>query len=70
MEISLMGKVIVPARIENIADMFAFESGALADDQVRRVEVPDALVDTGATMLSMPKRLIEQLSWSIPNANA
>lgn len=61
MEIPLMGKVIVPVRIENIADMFAFETGALAADQVRRVEVPDALVDTGATMLSMPKRLIEQL---------
>lgn len=61
MELSLMGKVIVQAKIENIADMFAFETGSLAGDQVRRVEVADALVDTGATMLSMPKRLIDQL---------
>ena len=31
------------------------------DDQVRRIDVSDARVDTGATLLAMPKRLIEQL---------
>jgi predicted aspartyl protease len=61
MEISPMGKVIVPAKIENLGDVFGKEKGAVADDQVRRVEVTDALIDTGATMLSMPKRLIAQL---------
>ena len=61
MEISLMGKVIVPATIENLDDVFDVEKGAITAEQVRRVDVADALVDTGATMLSMPKRLIEQL---------
>lgn len=61
MEISPMGKVIVPAKIENLGDVFGKEKGAVSDDQVRRVEVTDALIDTGATMLSMPKRLIAQL---------
>ena len=35
-------------------------AAALAPDKVRRIEI-DALVDTGAAMLSMPKRIIEQL---------
>src|SRR5208282_2626029 len=30
-------------------------------DQVRRITVSDALVDTGATLLSLPTRLIRQL---------
>jgi predicted aspartyl protease len=39
----------------------ASKSGALAPDEVRRITVPDALVDTGATLLSLPTRLIRQL---------
>jgi clan AA aspartic protease len=35
--------------------------GLLPPDQIRRIEVDDALVDTGATGLSMPRRLIQQL---------
>lgn len=61
MQISSMGKVIVPATIENLDDVFDVEKGAVTAEQVRRVEVADALVDTGATMLSLPKRFIERL---------
>lgn len=61
MEISPMGKVVVTAKIENLVDVFGEEKGAVSGDRVRRVEVTDALVDKGATMLSMPKRLIAQL---------
>jgi predicted aspartyl protease len=61
MEMAAMGKVVVTARIENLEDLFAVKRGLLAPDQVRVVEVTDALVDTGATSLSMPKRLIAQL---------
>lgn len=61
MEKATMGKVLVTAKIENWHDVFDVEAGRLATDQVRSLEVADALVDTGATMLSMPKRLIAQL---------
>jgi predicted aspartyl protease len=61
METSTMGKVIVAAKIENLDDVFGVEKGSLGVDQVRRVQVADALIDTGATMLSMPRRLIQQL---------
>ena len=56
-----MGRVTVTAKIENSGDLYMVEKGALAADQVRRIEVNDALVDTGATNLSMPRSLIQQL---------
>jgi len=61
MEQTSMGKVLVAARIENLEDLFSVKKGLLAPDQMRVVEVPDALVDTGATGLCMPQRLIAQL---------
>lgn len=61
MEFALMGKVVVAATVENLSDLHHFETGTIGAERIRRVEVSDALVDTGATMLSMPKRLIEQL---------
>ena len=47
--------------MENIYDLYACDQGQLPATDIRRVEVDDALVDTGATMLSMPGRLIRQL---------
>jgi predicted aspartyl protease len=61
METSTMGIVLVTALIENHDDVKAAEKGLIPDDQVRRIEVNDARVDTGATYVSMPRRLIEQL---------
>jgi predicted aspartyl protease len=56
-----MGRVQTEATIENLKDLWAVELGVRSPDQVRRVTVPDALVDTGATLLSIPTRLIKQL---------
>lgn len=61
MKSTTMGKVLVVARIENLDDLFDVRKGVLAEGQVRHVEVTDALVDTGATGLLMPKRWIVQL---------
>jgi predicted aspartyl protease len=61
METPTMGKVIVTAKIENLEDVFNAEKGLLSDDQVRRLEVHDAVVDTGATTLLLPKRMIVAL---------
>src|SRR3954447_9331453 len=38
-----MGKVLVTATLENLDDLFSVRKGLLADEQVRRVEVNDAL---------------------------
>jgi predicted aspartyl protease len=56
-----MGKVLVTALLENLDDLFEVDKGQRAPGQVRRVEVTDALVDTGATGLLVPLRLVQQL---------
>jgi len=61
MEIITVGRVAVPARIENLEDLYQAEKGALPADGIRLVDVTDALVDTGATLFSVPRRLVRQL---------
>lgn len=61
MENDEMGRVETEATIENLEDLWAAKRGLLAQDEVRRLTIRDALVDTGATLLSLPKGLIEQL---------
>jgi predicted aspartyl protease len=61
MEIETMGRVTVEATIENLEDAYNVARGSLAPESAKKVVVTDALVDTGATLLSMPIRLIRQL---------
>lgn len=61
MGIETMGKVLVAAKVESLEDLFQVDRGSLSESEVRRIEVNDALVDTRATILSMPGRLIHQL---------
>lgn len=61
METATMGRVTVPAKIESLKDWLLAKDGAISADQIQTIEVPDALVDTGATMLSLPTRMIKQL---------
>jgi clan AA aspartic protease len=56
-----MGKVLVTVKIENLSDVFDAEKGRIPNEQIRRVDAGDALVDTGATGLMVPRRLIAQL---------
>jgi predicted aspartyl protease len=56
-----MGRVIIPVVIENQYDLFEVSQGRRKPEEVRRLEIPDALVDTGAKMLSLPKRMIDSL---------
>ncbi len=61
MEMLTIGNVVVSARIENLQDAYEAEKGTLPAAEVRSVEVSDALIDTGATLLSIPRRLVAQL---------
>jgi predicted aspartyl protease len=60
-EPEVVGRVLVEATIESLKDLWDSERGMLPNEQVRRVHVSDALVDTGGTLLSLPTRLIKQL---------
>jgi clan AA aspartic protease len=57
-----MGRVVTAVRIENIADLYEVVRGQRADEDVRRVEVSNALVDTGCTSVGLPSRLVKELA--------
>jgi predicted aspartyl protease len=56
-----MGRVVTEATISNVYDVVGAKLGKLPADQVRKVTVSDALVDSGATTLGLPKQFIDQL---------
>ncbi len=64
MEPQPVGRVLTEAKIENLKDLWAVEQGLRTADQARSMTVTDALVDTGATLLSLPTALIHQLGLS------
>jgi predicted aspartyl protease len=61
METATMGRVTVPTKIENLADVLLAKDGKLAPDAIRQMNVTDALIDTGASSVAMPRSMIEQL---------
>ena len=65
METAPIGRGLVAARLENLEDVYKAAQGALPAEQVRAVEVTAALIDTGATGLLVPRRLIAQLGLSV-----
>src|SRR5438552_13276106 len=61
MENGDMGRVTTEATIYNLGDLIEVSRGKMTPDQLRKVTVTDALVDTGATTLGLPGALIRQL---------
>jgi predicted aspartyl protease len=61
LEVEPMGRVVTRIHVANLEDLWAERKGALPSEQVRRIDVMEALVDTGSTMLALPKRYIKQL---------
>lgn len=55
------GRVTCEAKVENNDDLVRVRLGQLAPDQVRTVIVADALVDTGASTLGLPRSMLRQL---------
>ena len=56
-----MGRITARVTIENLEDVWALRKGKINSEQVRRIEVSDALIDTGAVAFSLPTRLIKEL---------
>ena len=61
METASTGRVLTEATMENLGDVLEVERGLRPPDQIRRITVEDALVDTGSTTLALPIHLIRQL---------
>jgi predicted aspartyl protease len=64
LEVEPVGRVTTRVRVENLEDLLAERKGAIPRDQVRRLEIMEALVDTGSTLFSLPTRYIKQLGLS------
>ena len=64
METETVGRVLTEAKIQNLEDLWAVKRNLMKPDEARSVTVADALADSGATLLSMPTALIEQLGLS------
>jgi clan AA aspartic protease len=56
-----MGRVTAEITVENLKDLWDARDGRIADAAVRKASIADALVDTGATFLSLPTSVIQQL---------
>ncbi len=58
---TLVGRVLTTAKIENMGDLWEVHTGLRPLQEVRMIQVADALVDTGATTLALPSVMIQQL---------
>jgi clan AA aspartic protease len=56
-----MGRVTTNLTIINRSDQAVVARGFLPEDQIRSVTLENVLVDTGATTLCLPSKVIEQL---------
>jgi predicted aspartyl protease len=56
-----MGQVITTITVTNFIDLVMAERGFIAAEEVRSVSLDNVVVDTGATLLSLPARIISQL---------
>ncbi len=59
-----MGRVTTEATVENLMDLWDAQRGLRKPEDVRRIVLTDALVDTGATTLALPPRYIRELGLS------
>jgi hypothetical protein len=66
MENNTMGRVTVPAKIENVCELYLASKGIIPEEEVHRIEVTNAVVDTCSTYLAMPPKLISQLGFDKP----
>ena len=57
-----MGQVITTITVTNFIDLVMAERGFISAEEVRSVTLDNVVVDTGATLLSLPAPIISQLS--------
>jgi predicted aspartyl protease len=56
-----MGRVLTEITVESFQDLLDARRGMIPPEKVRSVTIADALVDTGATSLGLPRRVIREL---------
>ena len=56
-----MGQVYTHVRVANAIDLALVKRGLLTGDEARELELDNVLIDTGATGLCLPRRIIDSL---------
>ncbi|MEG4274622.1 MULTISPECIES: aspartyl protease [unclassified Microcoleus] len=56
-----MGQVLTTIAVTNLIDLVLAERGFISAEEVRSVTIDKVIVDTGATLLSLPAPIISQL---------
>ena len=56
-----MGQVLTTIAVTNFVDLVMAERGFISAEEVRSVTIDKVIVDTGATLLSLPAPIISQL---------
>ena len=56
-----MGQVLTTISVTNFVDLVMAERGFISAEEVRSVTIDKVIVDTGATLLSLPAPIISQL---------
>ncbi|MGE0608568.1 MAG: aspartyl protease family protein [Pirellulales bacterium] len=56
-----MGSALTDAIEEHVGDLWNCSQGQLPSERVRWLQIKDALLDTGATTLALPTRMIRAL---------
>ena len=56
-----MGQVLTTIAVTNFIDLVMAERGFISAEEVRSVTIDKVIVDTGATLLSLPDPIISQL---------
>jgi len=59
-----MGKVTVKAKIRNFLDEGMAQKGIIPPEEIRETEV-EGLVDSGATLLTLPEEMVEKLGLTL-----
>ena len=60
-----MGKVTATITITNDIDQILADRGFIKPEQIRRIALENVLVDTGASMLSLPTAIAEKLGLTV-----
>lgn len=60
-----MGKVTATITVTNDVDQILADRGFISAEEVRRITLEDVLVDTGASMLSLPTAIAEKLGLTV-----
>ena len=58
-----MGQVLTTISVTNFIDLVMAERGFISAEEVRSVMLDNVIVDTGATLLSLPAPIISQLGF-------